>query len=74
MDVGTILILWVSFHVLDAALWLVGRFLGFLADQFLRRNGWDEEDEWEPFVDYNPVWRLIKGVKDMPPKSFRRRI
>lgn len=74
MDVGTILLLWVLFHVLDAVCWLVGRFANFLADQWLRRKGWDKDEEWEPLVDYIPVWRLIKGVQDMPPKAYRRQL
>jgi hypothetical protein len=74
LDVMQILTLWVLFNVLDGACWLVGRFSNFLADQWLRRKGWDSEEEWEPLVDYYPLWRLIKGVEDMPPKTFRRRL
>lgn len=66
------IIIWVVIHVIDAVCWSAWRFSNFLADQYLRRDGWDEKDEWVPMSDYIPVWRLFKGLDDLQPKTFRR--
>lgn len=66
--------LWLLFHVFDAVCWFLWRLTNLVSDKFLRRNGWDEADEWAPMSDYIPFWRLFRGVEDMGPRSSRRRI
>lgn len=45
----------------------------FFADKWLRRNGWNEKDEFIPMVDYKPFWCLFTGVDHLtPPKRFKR--
>jgi hypothetical protein len=73
-EVNVVIVSVIAVYVVELSRRAFWGFLNYLSDNILRREGWDEAEEFTPMVDYVPFYRLFQGVDDLvPSKRIRRK-